>query len=211
MSRCRHPLGDDGGRWLWRGRTVFLLCAWLLVGCTGEVGAGADAATAPTWTVGCGRQVGDTVCDVALLGYDHPTSLVPPQHPAFALELSLRTLVQQAPRSRVLLLLGSSWCTSCQAATAMAVAHFDEISAQITVINVLIEGDTPLQPSRKSHIDAWRKTFKMPFSVVADGFETPMDARDKLGFREAAILVDRDSGLVVAREATLAALWPQLK
>lgn len=187
-------------------RCCLLLILWAVTGC--EVSD--SGPMTPPWTVGCGRQVGDTVCELTLMGYGHPTSLNPLQHPPFALEIQLRQLIQQAPRPHVLLLLGGAWCPSCREATAMAMERMAEIAPHITMINVLMEGDTPTQPARKSHLDEWRKTYAVRFSVVADGYETPMAARDALGFREAAIVVDRKTGVVIARAATLAILWPQL-
>ena len=161
-----------------------------------------DAATAT-----CGRAVGDRVCEVALLGYGHP---VAGATPAFTVDHQIHLLIDAAPRRHVLLLLGGAWCPSCKLSTVMAVKRGHEIDDHVTFINVLIEGDTPTKPARKSHIDAWLSAYKPPFAVVADAFESPLAARPALGLREAAVLVDRDTRRIIARAATLAKLWPQL-
>ena len=166
-----------------------------------------DATTGDADTSACGRAVGDLVCDVGLLGYGHP---IAGEMAAFVLDHQVHSLIDTAPRRHVLLLLGGAWCSSCKISTLMAVKRRHEVDDHVTFINVLIEGDTPTKPARKSHIDAWLKAYKPTFAVVADAFETPIAARPALGLREAAVLVDRDSRRIIARADTLAKLWPEL-
>ncbi len=177
------------------------LVSLLMSSCAAETSGGPST---PPWTEGCGRKVGDTLCELTLMGYGHEVEA------PYALERSLRGLVQSAPRPHALVLLGGSWCPSCRKATQFLVAHHGEIAPHYTVVNVLVEGAKPTEPARKSHLDEWRKTHKTPFAVLADGYESPMAARDALGFREVALVVDRATGEVLARESTLALLWPAL-
>lgn len=180
------------------------------VGCTATPGvtpAHNDATVGDAVINGCGRAIGDRICEVTLLGYGHP---VAGAAPAFALDHQVGLLIDTAPRRHVLLLLGGAWCPSCKISTVMAVKRGHEVADHVTFINVLIEGDTPTKPARKSHIDAWLKAYQPRFAVVADAFETPLAARPALGLREAAVLVDRDDRRIIARAETLAKLWPQL-
>ena len=157
----------------------------------------------------CGRKVGQQICDLDLMGYEQPSGS-PPVFPAFSMDLKLSTMIAESPKPYVLILLAGAWCPSCKMATIMAVKRFDEINDRIRLINILIEGDKPTAPARKSHADTWKKKYKTPFAVVADGFESPLLGRQLLGLREAALLVDQASGTIVARADTLALMWPKL-
>ncbi|MCO4759880.1 MAG: hypothetical protein KC502_00090 [Myxococcales bacterium] len=204
-----------------QGWRTYLVGLTLLAGCTattaqdngapgpdGEVidGAAIDGDSGRS-VANCGKKVGQLLCDVQLLGYGHPEGANTP----FEVELALSDLVKQAPRPHALVLIGGAWCPSCKLATQMAVKQFGEIDGHVTVINVLVEGDTPKLPARKSHLDSWKKALHPPFAMVADAFATPMVARERLGVREAAVLVDRQTGTILARATSLAKLWPDLK
>lgn len=200
--------------WLLAANLALPALALPSLGCDPGDGSGGSAGTkvAPDSSASsgtCGRKVGDLVCDLDLMGYDQPSG-DPPVFPAFSMELKLSKLIAESPKPYVLLLLAGAWCPSCKLATIMAVKRYDEINDRIRLVNVLIEGDKPTQPARKSHIDTWRKKYQTHFAVVTDGFESPMKGRELLGLREAALLVEQSSGKVVARADTLALLWPKL-
>ena len=77
-------------------------------------------------------------------------------------------------------------------------------------MNLLVEGQTPSVPAKKSDLDGWIKDLKVPFTVAGDVAEAPFAIKKTLGVRETAYLLDRATMKVLFKGANVYAVQQEL-
>lgn len=91
------------------------------------------------------------------------------------------------------------------------VAKLPSYASKAMFVTVLIEGSTPTTVATTKQVDIWIDNIGTPYTVArdADGTE-PFAARTALGPKETAYIVERATGLILAKGDNELALLSKL-